>query len=130
MTVSGQEAVFCWVSVPYLTIVVGLVVFFNLLTNGLSEPTPTNAPVVDEVVSTIWDELKSFNLNQTKPWDEFKIFFFFANPTFSWISKPPQPHPLPPPLPPFFCPLLSSSPPSLLFLLLLFHCSYSDFFII
>jgi hypothetical protein len=53
MTVSGQEAVFCWVSVPYLTIVVGLVVFFNLLTNGLSEPTPTNAPVVDEVVSTI-----------------------------------------------------------------------------
>jgi hypothetical protein len=47
--------------------VVGLVVFFNLLTNGLSESTPMNAPVVDEVVFTIWDEPKSFNLNQTKP---------------------------------------------------------------
>jgi hypothetical protein len=63
--VSGQETDFCWVSVPYLTNVVGLVVFLNLLTNSLSEPTPTNAPVVDKVVLTIWDEPKSFNLNQT-----------------------------------------------------------------
>jgi hypothetical protein len=56
-----------------------------------------------------WDELNPFNLNQTKPNIEVRIFFFF----FHWLTFPLD----------FKTPLLPSF--SLLFLLLLYHIFFS-----
>ncbi len=65
-----------------------------------------------------WDEPKPFNLNQTKHWGGFFLFFSLAHPSLRFQNNS---HLL-------FPPLLSSSLFCFFFLTLLFHCCYSLFF--